>query len=86
MGQTMTDLRRQVQKPDVASHPADEVSLGDSLELAYGARMRAVLHGAAGAQARTAQEVARLERLRLESRQVHRLPGGADIDSSYYLG
>lgn len=86
MGQTMMDLRRQDQKLDVASHLLDEASLADSLQLAYGARMRAVLHGAAGSQARTARAVAHLERLCLESRQLRRLDGVADIDPSCYLG
>jgi len=86
MGQTMMDLRRQDQKLDVASHLLDEASLADSLQLAYGARMRAVLHGAARSQARTAQAVAHLERLCLESRQLHRLDGVAHIDPSCYLG
>jgi hypothetical protein len=86
MGQTMMDLRRQDQKLEVVPHLLDEASLADSLQLAYGARMRAVLHGAASTQERTAQAVAHLERLCLESRQLHRLDGVADIDPSNYLG
>lgn len=89
MGQTMMemmDLRRQDQNLDVASHPLDEASLADSLRLAYEARMRAVLHGAASSQARAAQAVAHLERLCLESRQLHRLDCVADIDPCCYLG
>lgn len=86
MGQTTMDLRRRDPEPAVASHPADEMSLEDSLELAYGARMRAVLHGAASAQARTALAVAHLERLCLESRELHRLSGSVNSEPSYYLG
>jgi hypothetical protein len=87
MGQTMMALRRQDQKLDVVSHlQLDEASLADSLQLAYGARMRAVLHGAARSQARAAQAVAHLERPCLESRQFHRLDGVADIDPSCHLG
>jgi hypothetical protein len=53
--------------------------------------MRAVLHGAATAQAKTAQEVEHLERLCLERRQsqhpvrVHQVRI-AYRDPSYYLG
>lgn len=86
MGQTMMDLRRQDQKLEVVPHLLDEASLADSLQLAYGARMRAVLHGAARTQERTAQAVAQLERLCLESRQLHRLDGVTEIDPSCYLG
>lgn len=86
MNDTMLDRRQQVRNLDRAVDPLDEVPLPDSLELAYAARMRAVLQGAASAQARTAQEVAHLERLCLQRRQLHRRADIANIDPSYYLG
>ena len=57
MNHTMLVLRQQDPNLDRALDPLGEAPLPDSLELAYAARMRAVLHGAATAQARTAQEV-----------------------------
>jgi len=86
MNQTMIDTPRRDPDLDRAPGPLGEAPLPDSLELAYAARMRAVLHGAAAAQARTAQEVEHLERLCLQRRQLHRLADVADIDPSYYLG
>jgi hypothetical protein len=86
MNQTMIDTPRRDPDLDRAPGPLGEASPEGALELAYKARLRAVLHGAATAQVRTAQEVVRLERLCLERRQLHRLAGVADIDPSYYLG
>lgn len=86
MGHTMIDLRQQYPYLDQASGALGEASLADSLEQAYEARTRAVLHGTARAQARTARVVAHLERLCLEERQLHRLTAVADVDPSYYLG
>jgi len=86
MNYTMIDLRQQDPNLDRAPDSLDEAALADSLELAYEARMQAVLHGAATAQARTAQEVEHLERLCLERRQLHHLACVADCDPSYYLG
>jgi len=86
MNDTMLDLRQQDRNLDRALDPLDEAPLPGSLELAYAARMRAVLHGAATAQARTALEVEHFERLCLQRRQVHRLADVANIDPSYYLG
>jgi len=86
MNHTMLDHRQQDPNLDRALDPLDEAPLPDSLELAYAARMRAVLHGAATAQARTAQEVEHLERLCLERRQPHRRAWVAYRDPSYYLG
>jgi hypothetical protein len=86
MNDTMLDLRQQDRNLDRALDPLDEAPLPDSLELAYAARMRAVLHGAATAQARTAQEVEHLERLCLERRQPHRRAWVGYRDPSYYLG
>jgi hypothetical protein len=86
MNDTMRDLRQQDRNLDRALDPLDEAPLPDSLGLAYAARMRAVLHGAVKAQARTAREVEHLERLCLQRRQLHRLADVANIDSSYYLG
>jgi hypothetical protein len=86
MNQTMIDTPRQDPNPDRAPGPLGEASPEDALELAYKARMRAVLHGAATDQVATAQMLVRLERLCLERRQLHRLVGVADIDPSYYLG
>ena len=86
MNHTMLDHRQQDPNLDRALDPLGEAPLPDSLELAYAARMRAVLHGAATAQARTAQEVEHLELLCLQRRQLHRLADIANIDPSYYLG
>src|SRR5665647_3534361 len=86
MTNTMPDHGQQDPNLDRALNPLGEAPLPDSLELAYAARMRAVLHGAATAQARTAQEVEHLERLCLQRRQLHRLADVANIDPSYYLG
>ena len=86
MNDTMLDLRQQDRNLDRALDPLDEAPLPDSLELAYKARMRAVQHGAAAAQARTAQEVEHLERLCLQRCQLHRLADVANIDPSYHLG
>ena len=86
MNHAMLDQRQQNPNLDRALDPLGEAPLPDSLELAYAARMRAVLHGAATAQARTAQEVEHLERLCLERRQPHRLAWVAYRDPSYYLG
>ena len=86
MNHTMLDLRQQDPDLDRALNPLDEAPLAGSLEPAYEARMRAVLHGAATAQARTAQEVKHLERLCLERRQPHHPASVADRDPSYYLG
>jgi hypothetical protein len=86
MNDTMLDLRQQGRNLGRALDPLDEAPLPDSLELAYAARMRAVLHGAATAQARTAQEVEYLELLCLQRRQLHRRVDVANIDPSYYLG
>ena len=86
MNDTMLDHRQQDPNLDRALDPLGEAPLPDSLELAYAARMRAVLHGAATAQARTAQEVQHLERLRLERRQPYRRAWVAYRDPSYYLG
>jgi hypothetical protein len=86
MSQMVIDTPRQ--DPDLyrARGPLGEASLADALELAYKARLRAVLHGTDTAQVTTAQLLVRLERLCLERRQLHRLAGGVDIDPSYYLG
>jgi hypothetical protein len=86
MNQTMIDTPRRDPDLDRARGPLDEASLADALELAYKARLHAVLHGAATAQVTTAQTLVRLERLCLERRQLHRLAGVAYIDPSYYLG
>ena len=86
MDYTMIDLRQQDPHLDSAPGALGETSLADSLEEAYEARIRAVLHGTAWAQARTARVVAHLERLCLEERQLHRLTPVADCDPSYYLG
>ena len=86
MNDTLLDLRQQDPNLDRAMDPLGEAQLPDLLELAYAARMRAVLHGAATAQARTAHEVEHLERLCLERRQPHLLADVAKIDPSYYLG
>jgi hypothetical protein len=86
MNDKMLDLRQQDRNLDRALDPLDEAPLPDSLEQAYTARMRAVLHGGATAQARTAQEVEHLERLCLQRRQLHPLADVANIDPSYYLG
>jgi len=86
MNDTMLDLRQQYRNLDMALDPLGEAPLPDSLELAYAARLRAVLHGGAAAQARTAQEVEHLERLCLQRCQLHRLADVANIDPSYHLG
>jgi hypothetical protein len=86
MNHTMLDLRQQNPNLDRAPDPLDEAPLQDSLGLAYDARMRAVLHGDATAQARTAQEVEHLERLCLEGRQPHHRAWVGYRDPSYFLG
>jgi len=86
MNHAMLDHRQQNPNLDRAPDPLDEAPLPDSPELTYAARMRAVLHGAATAQARTAQEVDHLERLCLERRQPHHQAWVAYRDPSYYLG
>ena len=86
MNDTMLDLRQQDRNLDRALDPLDEAPLPDSLELAHKARMRAVQHGAAAAQARTAQEAEHLERLCPQRCQLHRLADVANIDPSYHLG
>ncbi len=86
MNDTMLDLHQQDRNLDRALDPLDEAPLPDSLGLAYAARMRAVLRGAATAQARTAQDVEHLELLCLQRRQLHRRADIANIDPSYYLG
>jgi hypothetical protein len=86
MNQTMISTPRQDPDLDRAPGPLGEASPEDALELAYKARLRAVLHGTATAQVTTAQMLVRLERLCQERRQLHRLAGVADIDPSYYLG
>lgn len=86
MNDLLLGLRQQDPNLDRAMGSLGEAPLPVSLELAYAARMRAVLHGSAMAQARTAQEVEHLERLCLERRQPHLLADAANIDPSYYLG
>jgi hypothetical protein len=91
MDRTVLDTGEQGPNLDRAPDPSDEASLAGPLELAYGARMRAVLHGAATAQAKTAQEVEHLERLCLERRQSHHRVRVHPVrveyrDPSYYLG
>jgi hypothetical protein len=86
MNHTTRDIRQREPNLDRAPDPVDEASLAGSLELAYKARMRAVLHGAATAQARAAQEVERLEQLCFERRRSHHPIRVAYRDPSYYHG
>ena len=86
MNQTMIDTSRRDPDLDRAPGPLGEASPEDALELAYKARLQAVLHGTATTQMTTAQMLVCLERLCKERRQLHRLAGVADIDPSYYLG
>ncbi len=86
MNPTMIDRFRQDPDPDRAPGPLDEVSREDPLELAYKARVRAVLHGTGAARVRTAQALVRLERICLQRRLLHRLADIPDIDPSYSLG
>ena len=86
MNDKRLNLHEQVRSPDWALDPLDEATWAELLALAYAARMRAVVHGAATAQIRTAQEVERLESLCLQRRQPHLLADVANIDPSYYLG
>ena len=80
MNDTALDLRQRDRDLDGALDPLDEAQVLDCLTVAYAARIRAVLHGPATAQTRTAQKVEHLERLCLQRRQ--RLADVANIDMS----
>ena len=86
MDNAMNDLRQQDPNQERAREFLDEASLADSLELAYTARMKAVLHGPATAQARTARDVAQIERLCLERQEIHQPSPVTDADPLHYLG